>query len=263
MKKFHWATAGLVATFLTIHHASALSTRSNPCALRPLCYCKYQTKGKITSCSYRQESTVTHLSSNEDQNQLDISNVYFDLNKFKSFSQRAIENSKEGKFGTRGEQYFIAQAFVVLCILGGGVPFVGDTLKFLFGPVLVIAGIVSLGTGVYELGDSLTPFATPVSNMSLKTDGIFQYVRHPLYAGLLSIAMGGSILSDSASRIILTVVLFFVLTLKAEFEEVEIEKKFPSYKDYKEQVTGRFIPSQLTDTVTSLLAKLGEPKDNQ
>jgi len=260
MKKFHWATVLVVAA---INHSSALSTA--PYALRPLCYCISQPKGK-TSCSYRQVSTVIHVSSNEDQDKLPSlqnSSVNFDLSNFKSFSQRAIENSKEGKFGTRGEQYFIAQAFVVLCILGGGVPFVGDILKFLFGPVLVIAGVVSLGTGVYELGENLTPFATPISNMSLKTDGIFQYVRHPLYAGLLSIAMGGSILSDSASRIILTVVLFFVLTMKAEFEEVEIEKKFPSYKGYKEQVTGRFVPSQLTDALTSLMVKFGEPKDNQ
>jgi len=198
-------------------------------------------------------SIVLMSSTEEDPGRLEPTLPKIDLEKLKMISSKAIQNTKEGEFGSRGEQYFIAQAFLVLCILGGGVPILGDLLKVLFGPVLLLVGVVTLIAGVYEMGESLSPFATPSSNMSLKTEGVFQYVRHPLYAGLLCIAMGGSIVTDSASRVILTLALFFVLTKKAEFEEKEIEKKIPTYKDYKNEVTGRFVPSLITDNLASFM----------
>lgn len=196
-------------------------------------------------------------STGEDSEKSEPTLPKIDLEKLKMISSKAIQNTKEGEFGTRGEQYFIAQAFLVLCILGGGVPLFGDFLKVLFGPVLLLVGVATLIAGVYEMGESLSPFATPSSNMTLKTQGVFQYVRHPLYAGLLCIAMGGSIVTDSASRVILTLALFFVLTKKAEFEEIEIEKKFPSYKEYRDEVTGRLVPSLVTDNLASFMEKLG------
>jgi protein-S-isoprenylcysteine O-methyltransferase Ste14 len=55
----------------------------------------------------------------------------------------------------------------------------------------------------------------------------------------------------------LTLALFFVLTKKAEFEEIEIEKKFPSYKEYRDEVTGRLVPSIVTDNLASFMEKLG------
>mmetsp|Transcript_26403 Transcript_26403/g.64336 ORF Transcript_26403/g.64336 Transcript_26403/m.64336 type:complete len:284 (+) Transcript_26403:55-906(+) len=163
-----------------------------------------------------------------------------------------IENltpSDGGALGERGEAWFAGQAVLILCILIGTVPIVGEGLNFVFGPVTVLAGLALAGLSVVDLGsDSLSPFPAATENSTLKKTGIYSEMRHPMYTSLMMVMLGFSISTDSASRLLLTIVLGLLLEFKSEKEEVFLLEKFPEeYPAYKEQVTNKFFPTTITN----------------
>jgi protein-S-isoprenylcysteine O-methyltransferase Ste14 len=159
------------------------------------------------------------------------------------------ENAMKGEVGTRGEVYFAIQIFLFLCIAFGGVPVVGDTLTFLLGPGLLVAGVAVLVLGTVDLGDALSPWPIPTSKVGLKTAGIYAQMRHPMYAGTLAIAAGLSIVTGSANRLLLTAILWYLLEVKSDVEEKALAAQYPEYAKYKQDVPGKFVP-------TTVLAEL-------
>ena len=159
-------------------------------------------------------------------------------------------NTMEGEIGQRGELYTFAQFAILLCILIGGVPLIGDVLLLVLGPGLLLAGSATMVISINDLGDALTPWPVPPQGDSgLKTSGLYAQVRHPLYAGLLASMAGLSIITGSANRLLLSAVLLYSLSIKSDYEEEELMKKFPEYSSYKEKVTSKFFPSALTDVL--------------
>ena len=80
-----------------------------------------------------------------------------------------------------------------------------------------------------------------------QTGGPFQYVRHPIYSGLLLACVGLSLLTGSADRLVLTAVLYVILDRKAAFEEAALEVAYPDYSDYKSGVRGKLVPSEVAE----------------
>jgi protein-S-isoprenylcysteine O-methyltransferase Ste14 len=158
---------------------------------------------------------------------------------------KVMDNMSSGEFGTRGELFVVGQLVLMLSILYGDIPLFGDTLKFLFGPGMFVLGGVVAGLGVKELGSNISPFPKVSDNTDLVTDGIFGEVRHPIYAGLLYACLGISVWSGSATRLLLTAALWYLLTKKSDFEERTLVEKFPAYEDYLLEVEGKFIPERL------------------
>jgi protein-S-isoprenylcysteine O-methyltransferase Ste14 len=158
------------------------------------------------------------------------------------------QNAMEGQFGERGEAYVAAQLGVILCIVGGGIPFVGDFLMLLLGPGLLTVGLGVAFVSIADLGDALSPWPTPANN-GLKTEGLYAQVRHPLYAGLLAVCAGLSIITGSATRLLLTALLIYVLDVKSDYEEQELVKVYPEYSGYKKKVTAKFFPQAILDTL--------------
>lgn len=156
------------------------------------------------------------------------------------------DNILEGNVGERGEGYAAAQFLLLGCILIGGVPIVGDFLMVLLGPCLLLAGGAAVLVSIKDLGSSLSPWAVPAKGANLVDDGIYAQLRHPLYAGLLASLAGFSIMTGSANRLLLTALLFYAFNLMADYEEEELMKKFPDYDFYKNKVTGKFFPEELT-----------------
>merc|ERR1719232_879226 len=143
-------------------------------------------------------------------------------------------NIFEGELGKRGEEWFLAQSILVLCILFG-VPVIGSVLKSVVGPILLAS--------LSDLGTSLSPWVEPPKQGVLIRNGIFSKVRHPIYAGLLVTMTGFSILMDSLLKLILTGVLFYILDMKSKKEEKLLIKKFgQEYLEYMNEVPAKFIP---------------------
>jgi protein-S-isoprenylcysteine O-methyltransferase Ste14 len=154
-----------------------------------------------------------------------------------------VKNVSDGEFGKRGEVYVVAQFVLLGAIFFGGVPVVGDFLFFLLGPGLLLLGIGTTLLGLNGLGASLSPWPVPSSNtQGLVRDGIYGQVRHPVYAGLLAAAAGFAIVSGSATRLLLTAALWYLLDLKSDFEEDALAAQFPDYDDYQTKVPQKFVP---------------------
>jgi len=161
-----------------------------------------------------------------------------------------LDNMMSGEFGSRGEIYFVAQAVLVACIVVGGIPVVGDFVTFLLGPVLLLAGIAVAITGATQMGSSLSPWPVPsneVTSTGLITSGLFDKVRHPIYAGLLAACAGLSVTTGDATRLLLTAILLYALDVKTDYEEAELQKIFPDYDNYKQDVPNKFFPHELLD----------------
>lgn len=171
-----------------------------------------------------------------------------DLSSISKNKDQIISNLVDGEFGSRGEIYVAAQFGLILCIALGGIPVVGDFLMLLLGPGLLVAGVAAIILGVTGLGGSLSPWPVPNQGTSLVIDGIYEQMRHPIYAGLLASGAGLSIVTGSATRLFLTALLWYVLDLKTAYEEDEMKAKFPGdYEIYIRQVPSKFIPTAVSD----------------
>ncbi|KAK4530718.1 hypothetical protein CCYA_CCYA05G1575 [Cyanidiococcus yangmingshanensis] len=170
----------------------------------------------------------------------------FDLEKFSresaAFWKKVLDNTLAGEWFNRGETYVVVQLALILLILRdpGGL----DSLfGFLMGPVPLFLGIYVIVQAVRELGpENFVPWIKPPANASLKTDGLYGLMRHPIYSGVLLSSFGFASVSHSPERFVLTLVLFYFFTRKAAEEEKFLTERFgKEYEEYAARVKA-FIP---------------------
>jgi len=109
------------------------------------------------------------------------------------------------------------------------------------GSAAVLAGGAALLIASFNLGRSLTPLPTPTRNATLRTGGLYGFVRHPLYSGLLALVFGGTVNSASVVKLALAIALLVLLNRKAAWEEDMLRRRYPGYDDYARR-TPRFLP---------------------
>jgi protein-S-isoprenylcysteine O-methyltransferase Ste14 len=110
--------------------------------------------------------------------------------------------------------------------------------------LLIVIGLIAamiITMGIINLNKNLTPFPTPRKNSSLISNGIYGYIRHPIYTGIILAMFSYSLYSNSLGRFILAIILYGVFYFKSEYEEKLLVQKFPDYLDYRKR-TGRFFP---------------------
>ena len=123
-----------------------------------------------------------------------------------------------------------------------------STLSFNIPFWLKMAGLVLFGIGtaiillaVLQLNKNLSPFPTPKSGGELIQHGLYKYIRHPIYTGILLGAGGYAFYSESVFRAVLTLALLALFTVKSTYEERKLMEKFDAYNQYKKN-TGKFFP---------------------
>ena len=134
-------------------------------------------------------------------------------------------------------------------------------LDFLFefiGVILFIGGVVVTVLAIRELFNNSIPklkgstveknlkalrivFPQPMDDAKLVTTGVFSYVRHPIYVGLILIGYSIGIGSGPVPQLFFAIGLHIVLHFKAGFEEQFLRSKFSDYETYS-TTTGRFFP---------------------
>ena len=146
---------------------------------------------------------------------------------------------------SRGYAY-VALQFVLLGVLltaprlpdpyGPMTPFVS-----LLGLVLMaLAGVILLISFV-ALGNSLTASPLPKQRGQLVTTGLYAHVRHPIYSGLLLLSLGVVLDAGWWPQLVVALMLFLLLRIKAQFEESLLRKAYPKYAAYA-QKTPMFFP---------------------
>jgi protein-S-isoprenylcysteine O-methyltransferase Ste14 len=102
-------------------------------------------------------------------------------------------------------------------------------------------GIVILGLSALALGKSLTAHPMPGKNAVLVTDGLYRFVKHPIYSGLILLSFGLTIAGGFFPHTIFFIALVVLLNYKASFEEKLLASTYAGYAEYSKK-TGRFIP---------------------
>ena len=130
---------------------------------------------------------------------------------------------------------------VALVLLPGRDDWPTPSWVWMIGQVLVIAGFVLMIVASLRLGRGLT--ATPVPNRrgQLITGGLYRYVRHPIYTGVLLIVVGLTLRSGSFVTLAVAVVTVVFFDRKARWEEAQLRERYPDYAEYASR-TPRFVP---------------------
>jgi protein-S-isoprenylcysteine O-methyltransferase Ste14 len=149
-------------------------------------------------------------------------------------------------FGERGGWWVLGQFALLAAIIlaPGGSPSRWPAPAPLWrasGAVLLAAAAAVLTAGTRALGKRLTPFPRPLEESTLVTTGIYRYVRHPLYFGVILASIGIALLKTSLPALILTAVLIAFFNAKAEREETWLLAQFPEYENYRRK-SRKFLP---------------------
>lgn len=146
---------------------------------------------------------------------------------------------EEGQFGRRGEMWLLAQISVLVLVLLPPIPLTG--LVDFLGTLAITAGIVFILYGILSLGRSFFFLPHPRRNHQLVTSGMFGYVRHPVYSGLLMTCFGLAAITRNECRLALASLLWWILEQAITFEERALSEKYPEYERYKQRVK-KFLP---------------------
>ncbi len=105
----------------------------------------------------------------------------------------------------------------------------------LTGVFVLIAAFLLIRGGI-ELGANLTPFPHPKDDGKLVTTGVYGVVRHPIYSGVVFLAIAYSCWQSSLTHAIGTVILLLFFDIKARKEESWLKNKFSDYNSYQSKV---------------------------
>ncbi len=105
---------------------------------------------------------------------------------------------------------------------------------------LVVGAFIVIGS-VLQLNVNLSPFPSPLPKSKLIVSGIYKYIRHPIYTGILMGFIGFSIIADSGYKLLISAILLLLFYFKSIYEEKRLMLVFPDYDLYR-QKTGRFFP---------------------
>lgn len=149
-------------------------------------------------------------------------------------------------FSQRGGWWVVGQFFLLLLILiipGPDFPTVilSPVIFHLIGGIFIVTAYLILVSGSKSLRKALTPFPYPIEKAPLIQEGIYHFIRHPLYFGVILGGFGVSFWRMNVLAVGLSVGLTFFLNAKADQEEVWLLQKFPEYEAYRKK-TKKLIP---------------------
>lgn len=146
--------------------------------------------------------------------------------------------------GNKGEWYVVIQFVIFLAIILGprslpelpawpaGLNSLAESAGVL---LMALGGLVSL-LSVFHLGANLTPLPHPKVGATLVVTGMYRFVRHPIYFGVILMAVGFALLVQGSVTLIEAVVLALFFDIKSQREELWLVEHFASYADYQKRV---------------------------
>jgi protein-S-isoprenylcysteine O-methyltransferase Ste14 len=109
------------------------------------------------------------------------------------------------------------------------------------GMAAIVGGASLSLAGSRALGSALTPFPRPRDDAAFRDDGVYALARHPIYGGVLLIALGGSLISSPVA-LIPTALLGLLFEGKRRREEAWLAERYPEYRSYRGRVRRSFLP---------------------
>jgi protein-S-isoprenylcysteine O-methyltransferase Ste14 len=109
------------------------------------------------------------------------------------------------------------------------------------GAMMLLGGIAFSIWGLISLN---TSFAIMVQAKSMRQNGAYQVVRHPMYTGYFIQFFGLSLIHLTLAETLFYIISSTLLVTRALLEERKLAENFPSYKEYLGAVP-RFFPNFL------------------
>jgi len=109
------------------------------------------------------------------------------------------------------------------------------------GFLLAIFGAIIIILALLQLNKNLSPFPSPKNNTALLQNGLYKYIRHPIYTGIILFFTGYSVYQNSFYKLGISMLLLVLFYFKSNYEEQRLGQKFPDYKLYKSK-TEKFFP---------------------
>jgi len=108
-----------------------------------------------------------------------------------------------------------------------------DPVKITLSPVFrhLGAGIFILGVILF-IGSFAKIKKFGNSNEELITNGIYRFLRHPMYLSFVFWMVGSSLFNQSAVACLMTIIFTVNIFIWGKLEEIRLQKIFPGYKEY-------------------------------
>ncbi len=130
---------------------------------------------------------------------------------------------------------------VLLLLLPAGTTWSTPTWLTVIGFGTTIIGLILVAVAALGLGPAVTPSPVPSSSGRLATTGLYGFVRHPIYSGVLTAVAGVVIRSGSLGTLAVGIGIVYFFNRKARWEEKRLAKRYPAYSEYA-KLTPRFVP---------------------
>lgn len=104
------------------------------------------------------------------------------------------------------------------------------------GVGVAAAGLILIAISFSELRPSLTVMPEPKTGAPLITSGIYKYVRHPIYSGLIVGGLGVVVYQQTLLTVMAWVFLTTVLKVKLRYEDRLLLERWPEARTYQESV---------------------------
>ena len=143
--------------------------------------------------------------------------------------------------GPRGEGWVALQGIGFMAAGAAGLlgPAWGDpwrTAGLVLGTVLIAVGAVGAVLGVVGLRENLTAVPRPIEGGRLIDSGVYGLVRHPIYTGIVTAALGWGLATASPPALLAALLLGGFFDLKARREEAWLLAAYPGYSAYRVRV---------------------------
>jgi len=104
-------------------------------------------------------------------------------------------------------------------------------LLMAIGTIPIVWGLLMLGWRSFR----------PTKQDTLVSKGLYKYIRHPIYSGVLLDFIGGILIRPTIPAVLACALGWGYVFIQARLEELDLVRRIPAYRQYTQQ-TPRFFP---------------------